>query len=309
MANIENEEDLTFFQHLVELRDKLLNSFVVLIIVFVILFPFANDIYTFVAQPLLNSIPGETKLISIGVISPFLTPLKLALTFALYISMPFIIYQIWSFIAPALYKKEKRFIVPLVVSTGLLFYSGVLFAFYIVFPVIFSFLAGVGPSVVNFTPDIQFYLDFALKVSFAFGIAFQVPIATIILVKFGIASVEGLRKNRPFIVIGAFVVGMLLTPPDIISQTMIAIPMWILFEIGLLVASRISKNVDDSSDDTEKSGVKSDDTGSPEKSESANKLDDENDIDDDDDDDFGDSDFDGNSFDEIPDWDGELDKK
>jgi len=301
----DSADDLTFFQHLVELRDILLKSVVAMLIVFVMLFPFANDIYTFVAQPLIDSIPGDGGLISIGVISPFLTPLKMALTFSLYITMPFIIYQIWSFVAPALYSREKKFMIPLIMSTGVLFYSGVLFAFYVVFPVIFGFLAGIGPTVVDFTPDIQFYLDFALKVSFAFGIAFEVPIATILLVKFGIASVEGLRKNRPFIVIGAFVVGMILTPPDIISQTMIAIPMWLLFEIGLIVASRMKKvEKYAESDETldEDSNSKTEKDGSVKSSKKKKSEDEE--IDWNNDDDFNDDDFE-----DIPDWDGDIEKK
>lgn len=297
MDSAKKSEELTFFQHLIELRDKLTKSIIAMLLVFAGLFPFANDIYTFVAQPLLSSIPSNGGLISIGVISPFLTPLKMALTFSLYITMPFIIYQIWSFVAPALYSREKRFVIPLIVSTGMLFYSGVLFAFYVVFPVIFGFLANIGPSVVNFTPDIQFYLDFALKVSFAFGVAFEVPVATVLLVKFGMATVEGLRKNRPFIIIGAFVLGMILTPPDIISQTMIAIPMWILFEIGLIVATRIS--VTDNTNGEK--DVKEDDSIN---NNTNTVKEDDSDINWSDDDDFDDDDFD-----DVPDWDGEIEKK
>jgi sec-independent protein translocase protein TatC len=148
--------------------------------------------------------------------------------------MPYLLYQIWSFIAPGLYKHEKRLIVPLIVSSTILFYCGLLFSFYVVFPVIFGFLSSIGPSIVDFTPDIQYYLDFVLKVSFAFGVAFEVPIATILLIMSGATTVKTLKKNRPYVIIGAFVLGMLLTPPDIISQTLIAIPMWLLFEAGLI---------------------------------------------------------------------------
>ena len=198
--------------------------------------PFANEVYGFIAAPIINVLPADTNIIAIGVISPFLTPLKMALIFSVYLAMPYLLFQIWSFIAPALYKHEKQMIVPLIVSSTILFYAGILFSFYVVFPVIFGFLSSVGPSIVDFTPDIQYYLDFVLKVSFAFGVAFEVPIATILLIMFNITTVEKLKNNRPYVIIGAFVLGMLLTPPDIISQVLIAIPMWLLFEAGLIFA-------------------------------------------------------------------------
>jgi sec-independent protein translocase protein TatC len=229
-------KEMTFVQHLVELRDILLRSVIAILVIFISLFPFANEVYGFIAAPIINVLPQGSNIIAIGVISPFLTPLKMALIMAVYISMPYLLYQIWKFIAPALYKHERQMIVPLVVSSTILFYAGLLFSFYIVFPVIFGFLSSIGPSIVDFTPDIQYYLDFVLKVSFAFGIAFEVPIATILLIMFGVTTIEKLKKNRPYVVIGAFVLGMLLTPPDIISQTLIAIPMWLLFEAGLIFA-------------------------------------------------------------------------
>ncbi|RUM78833.1 MAG: twin-arginine translocase subunit TatC [Candidatus Thioglobus sp.] len=219
-----------------ELRDKLLHSVIAILIIFIGIFPFANEVYGFIAAPIISVLPSGTNIIAIGVISPFLTPLKMALIFAVYLAMPYLLYQIWSFIAPALYKHERQMIVPLIVSSTILFYAGILFSFYVVFPVIFGFLSSVGPSIVDFTPDIQYYLDFVLKVSFAFGVAFEVPIATILLIMFNITTIENLKKNRPYVVIGAFVLGMLLTPPDIISQVLIAIPMWLLFEAGLIFA-------------------------------------------------------------------------
>jgi sec-independent protein translocase protein TatC len=248
-------KDMTLVQHLIELRDILLRSVIAILAIFAGLFPFANEVYAFIATPIISVLPSGSNIIAIGVISPFLTPLKMALIIAVYLAMPYLLYQIWSFIAPALYKHEKRMIVPLVVSSTLLFYAGLLFSFYIVFPVIFGFLSSIGPSVVDFTPDIQYYLDFVLKVSFAFGIAFEVPIATILIIMFNMTTVEKLKKNRPYIIIGAFVLGMLLTPPDIISQTLIAIPMWLLFEAGLIFAPMFqrqqsnddSPNPDDSS--------------------------------------------------------------
>ena len=238
-------------QHLVELRSALLRSVIAIVIFFLMLFPFANEIYTFIAAPIVQAIPGS-NLIAIGVISPFLTPLKMSLILAIYIAMPYLLYQIWIFAAPALYRHEKKLILPLVVSSALLFYTGLLFSFYIVFPVIFNFLSSVGPSSVDFAPDIQYYLDFILKVSFAFGVAFEVPIATILLIMFGVTTAEKLKKNRAYIIIGSFVLGMILTPPDIISQFLIAIPMWLLFEAGLIFSAFFKvriKNKTPTSDD------------------------------------------------------------
>ena len=238
-------KEMTFVQHLVELRDILLRSVIAILVVFISLFPFANEVYSFIAAPIINVLPEGGNIIAIGVISPFLTPLKMALIMAVYIAMPYLLYQIWKFIAPALYKREKQMVMPLVVSSTILFYAGLLFSFYVVFPVIFGFLSDIGPSTVDFTPDIQYYLDFVLKVSFAFGVAFEVPIATILLIMFGATTIENLKKNRPYVVIGAFILGMLLTPPDIISQTLIAIPMWLLFEAGLIFAPLFTRKDDE----------------------------------------------------------------
>ena len=229
-------EKLPLVQHLIELRKSLLRSIIAIAIFFVVLFPFADEIYNFIAAPIVQAIPGS-NLIAIGVISPFLTPLKMSLILAIYIAMPYLLYQLWMFIAPALYRHEKRLILPLVISSTLLFYAGLLFSFYIVFPVIFGFLAGVGPDSVNFAPDIQYYLDFILKVSFAFGVAFEVPVVTILLIIFGVTTPQKLKKNRSYIIVGSFVIGMILTPPDVISQFLIAIPIWLLFEAGLIFSS------------------------------------------------------------------------
>ena len=228
-------EKMSIVQHLVELRSALLRSVIAIVIFFLVLFPFADDIYTFIAAPIVQAIPGS-NLIAIGVISPFLTPLKMSLILAIYLAMPYLLYQLWSFAAPALYRHEKKLIMPLVISSTILFYIGLLFSFYVVFPVIFNFLSSVGPDSVDFAPDIQYYLDFILKVSFAFGVAFEVPIATILLIMFGATTAEQLKKNRSYVIIGSFVVGMILTPPDIISQILIAIPIWLLFEAGLFFA-------------------------------------------------------------------------
>ncbi len=228
-------EKMPIVEHLVELRRALLRSVIAILVFFLILFPFADDIYNFIAAPIVQAIPGS-NLIAIGVISPFLTPLKMSLFLAIYIAMPYLLYQLWSFTAPALYRHEKKLVLPLVLSSTMLFYIGLLFSFYIVFPVIFTFLSSVGPASVDFAPDIQYYLDFILKVSFAFGVAFEVPIATILLIMFGATTAERLKKNRSYVIIGSFVVGMILTPPDIISQILIAIPIWLLFEVGLFFA-------------------------------------------------------------------------
>ncbi len=229
-----SDKAVSMITHLIELRNVLLYCVVVVLLIFLLLLPFANNIYAIIAHPIIAVLPKGSNLIAIGVISPFLTPLKMSLILAVYIAVPYLLYKIWSFVAPALYKNEKKLILPLVISSTILFYSGLLFSYFVVFPVVFNFLANVGPSVVAVTPDIQYYLDFVLKLSFAFGVAFEVPVATILLLSTGAVSVEKLRKNRPYFIVLAFVIGMILTPPDIISQTLIAIPMWLLFECGLL---------------------------------------------------------------------------
>ena len=237
-------------QHLVELRSALLRSIIAIALLFTVLFPFSEDIYSFIAAPILAVIPGS-NLIAISVISPFLTPLKMSLILAIYLALPYLLFKIWQFTAPALYQHEKKLVLPLVISSTILFYAGLLFAFYIVFPVIFNFLSSVGPTSVEFAPDIQYYLDFILKVSFAFGVAFEVPVATILLIMFNVTTVSQLKKNRPYIIIGAFVIGMVLTPPDVISQILIAIPIWLLFEVGLMLAPmfKVRKNDKNLKDD------------------------------------------------------------
>ena len=237
-------------QHLVELRSALLKSIIAIALFFTALFPFSEDIYSFIAAPILAVIPGS-NLIAIGVISPFLTPLKMSLILAIYLALPYLLFKIWQFTAPGLYQHEKKLVLPLVISSTVLFYAGLFFAFYIVFPVIFNFLSSVGPTSVEFAPDIQYYLDFILKVSFAFGVAFEVPVATILLIMFNVTTVSQLKKNRPYIIIGAFVIGMVLTPPDVISQILIAIPIWLLFEAGLIFAPmfKVRKNDKNLKDD------------------------------------------------------------
>ena len=225
------ESEQPFLSHLFELRDRLLRIVMLVLVVFLGLFFVANDLFTLVAQPLMDAYPGD--IIAIGILSPFLTPIKLALVASVFLSMPFIFFQVWGFIAPGLYKHERKMVVPLVISSTILFYLGVLFAYYVVFPLVFAFLSGISPEGVNAMPDIAAYLDFILTLFFAFGLAFEIPIATIILVWMGMVTPEQLTKKRPYVIVGAFVIGMFLTPPDIISQTLLAIPMWVLFEVGI----------------------------------------------------------------------------
>ncbi len=227
-------QEQPFVSHLLELRDRLLRVGVVAFVIFLVLFPFANDLYTALATPLIKHLPEGTGMIATRVIAPFLTPLKMTFVFAIFLSIPYILHQMWSFIAPGLYRHEKRLAVPLLVSSVFLFYLGMSFAYFVVFPLLFDILPGMAPEQITVSPDITDYLDFVLTLFFAFGVAFEVPIATIILVWMGISTPESLAEKRPYIVIGAFCIGMLLTPPDVISQTLLAVPMWVLFEVGLI---------------------------------------------------------------------------
>jgi sec-independent protein translocase protein TatC len=228
-----------FVSHLIELRDRLIRMSIAVFVVFLVLFPFANEIYTFVAAPLMAQLPDGNTMIATQVAAPFLTPFKLALIAAVFISMPFLLYQLWAFVAPGLYKHEKRLATPLLISSILLFYVGVAFAFFVVFPLIFAFLSASTPDGVAMMTDISAYLDFVLALFFAFGIAFEIPIATILLVAAGITTPENLARKRPYVIVGTFVVGMLLTPPDVISQTLLAVPMWLLFELGILLSKAL----------------------------------------------------------------------
>ncbi|HZJ93156.1 MAG TPA: twin-arginine translocase subunit TatC [Thiopseudomonas sp.] len=227
--------------HLTELRTRLLRCVVAVLVIFAGLFYFAQDIYALVAAPLRAYLPEGATMIATGVASPFLTPFKLTMVVSLFLSMPVILQQIWGFIAPGLYKHEKRIAIPLLISSVILFYAGMAFAYFVVFPIMFGFFASVTPVGVEMMTDIGQYLDFVLTLFFAFGVAFEIPIATFLLVWTGIVNVATLRKSRPYVVVGCFLVGMLLTPPDIFSQTLLAIPMWILFEVGVLFGSLIQK--------------------------------------------------------------------
>ncbi len=234
-----------FVKHLIELRDRLLRVVLVIVVIFIGLFPFANDLYHFLAEPLMRHMPAGTSMIATEVASPFLTPFKLSLVTAMFAAVPFILYQAWAFIAPGLYLRERKLVFPLLFSSTLLFYAGMAFAYFAVFPLVFGFLTGVAPEGVAVMTDISRYLDFVLKMFFAFGLAFEVPIATILVVWSGMSTAKELAKKRPYIIVGAFVFAMLLTPPDVISQTLLAIPMWILFELGLIFSRWYTRDNDD----------------------------------------------------------------
>lgn len=227
------EQSQSLISHLIELRDRLLRSFICVLVVFCALVYWANDIYTLLATPLTENLPAGATMIATNVATPFFTPIKLTGVVAVFLSVPFILYQIWAFVAPALYKHEKRLIYPLLVSSTLLFYLGVAFAYYVVFPLVFGFLTSTAPEGVQMATDISSYLDFVLTIFLAFGICFEVPVAIILLCWSGVTSADDLREKRPYIIVGAFIIGMLLTPPDIFSQTLLAIPMCLLFEVGL----------------------------------------------------------------------------
>jgi sec-independent protein translocase protein TatC len=231
-----------FVAHLVELRDRLLRAVLVIIVLFLALISFSNDLYIFLAEPLIKSLPQGSSMIATGVIAPFLTPFKLTLVVSIFAAIPFLLYQAWAFIAPGLYKNERRLAFPLIVSSTILFYTGMVFAYYVVFPLVFGFMATTTPDGVAQAPDISMFLDFAIKLFFSFGVAFEVPIATILVIWSGLTTAESLAAKRPYVIVAAFVIGMLLTPPDIISQTLLALPMWVLFELGLVFSKMYKPN-------------------------------------------------------------------
>lgn len=237
---VDNNEQ-PFLEHLVELRARILRSLTAVFIVFIPTYYFANDIYGFVAAPLMAALPEGSAMIATQVATPFLTPFKLAIYTALFIGVPVWLHQIWSFISPGLYKHEKRFAVPMLVSSVLLFYCGMAFVYFLVFPLVFPFFVSVSPDNTQMMTDINLYLDFVLKMFFAFGIAFEIPIATMLLAWSGIADAETMARKRPYVIIGCFVLGMLLTPPDVISQLLLAMPSWLLFEAGVFFARFIEK--------------------------------------------------------------------
>ena len=231
-----NPNEMSYIEHLKELRSRLLRVFVVAGIFLIFCLPFANEIYFLISSPLTAILPENSTMIATEVTSPFIAPLRLAIYSALVLSMPYSLFELWGFIAPGLYKSEKTFVLPLLISSGVLFYAGVAFAFFIVSPIILNFFIAAAPDSIQVMTDINKYLDFVLKLFFAFGLAFEIPVATFLLISTGITNKKTIKKIRPYLIIGFFVLAMLLTPPDIFSQLFLAIPMWLLFEIGLLIS-------------------------------------------------------------------------
>ncbi|WP_419149457.1 twin-arginine translocase subunit TatC [Pseudoalteromonas 'SMAR'] len=230
-----------FIAHLVELRNRLMKALMSVLLIFVALVYFANDIYAFVAAPLVQSLPTNTTMIATDVTAPFFAPFKLTLFVALFAAIPFILHQVWGFIAPGLYKHEKRMLIPILLSSIVLFYGGIAFCYFVVMPIILGFFTSVGPEMMTLSPDISSYLGFILKLFFAFGIAFEIPVAIMLLCWSGITTTTSLKGKRPYVVVGAFVIAMFLTPPDVLSQTLLALPMLFLFELGLILAAFYSK--------------------------------------------------------------------
>ena len=235
----DTEQGQPLVEHLIELRSRILRSLGAVVLIFLPLFFFANEFYVLLSEPLRVYLPEGATMIATEVASPFLTPFKLTLVLAIFIAIPYILHQIWAFIAPGLYANEKRMAIPLLVTSVLLFYLGVLFAFFVVFPLVFSFFTSVAPEGVTVMTDINRYLDFVLKLFFAFGIAFEIPIAAMLMIWSGVTTVDNLRRKRPYVIVGCFAVGMLLTPPAVISQLLLAFPMWVLFEAGILFSTLI----------------------------------------------------------------------
>ncbi|MGM0631701.1 MAG: twin-arginine translocase subunit TatC [Pseudomonadota bacterium] len=229
-------KEQTLVDHLIELRNRLIKSIGVLLLVFLGLVYFANDIYTFVARPLVGVLPETSSMIAIDPTSPFFAPFKLTFYAAVFLTAPFILFQMWAFIAPGLYRNEKKLAIPLFISSVALFYAGIAFAYYILFGIVFNFFVSVAPSDISVAPDISSYLSFVLKMFFAFGFAFEIPIAVFLFIWAGLVEPEDLTSKRPYVIVGCFVISMLLTPPDPFTQSLLAIPMWLLFELGIFLA-------------------------------------------------------------------------
>lgn len=236
-----SEEADSFMSHLIELRDRLIRAVAAFMIVFLCLFAWARDIYNLLAQPLLKELPAGTHMIAVEVAAPFFVPIKVTMFAAFVIALPFVLYQAWAFIAPGLYAHEKKLVLPLVATSTVLFVTGMSFAYFVVFPVVFHFLTAFTPEGVDMATDIQKYFDFVLTLFLAFGLAFETPVAVVILTRMGIVTVEKLKAARPYLVVGAFVVAAIFTPPDVVSQLLLAIPLWLLYEVGLIVASLLEK--------------------------------------------------------------------
>ena len=231
----------SFMSHLIELRDRLLRCVLALLLVFICLFPWARDLYALLAQPMIASMPAGGQLIATEVTAPFFVPIKVTMMAAFVIALPYLLYQIWAFVAPGLYAHERKLVAPLIFTSTLLFICGMAFAYYLVFPVVFHFMVSVAPEGVAVMTDIGKYLDFVLSLFLAFGVTFEVPVAVVILVRMGLVSIAKLKEIRPYIIVGAFVVGAIFTPPDVVSQVMLAVPLWVLYELGIFVSQWITK--------------------------------------------------------------------
>jgi sec-independent protein translocase protein TatC len=231
----------TFVSHLMELRDRLLRSLISIALVFLVLFPFANDLYDLLAYPLMRTLPEGSKMIATGVVTPFLIPVKVALMVAFLLVLPYVLYQAWAFVAPGLYAHERRLVLPLVVASTILFVLGLAFCYFLVFGVVFDFVYKIAPKSISVAPDIENYLNFALTMFLAFGVTFEVPIVVIVLVYMGVVNVAQLREARPYFIVGAFVIAAVVTPPDVISQLLLATPLCVLYEVGLLAARFVAK--------------------------------------------------------------------
>jgi len=240
----QEQNQAPLIEHLIELRSRLMRAVVAILVIFLGLYAFANDIYSFVAQPLMALLPEGSQMIATEVASPFLAPFKLTLVVAVFAAIPYVLHQAWAFVAPGLYDNEKALALPILASSIALFYGGAAFAYYVVFPLLFQFFTQTGPEDVAVMTDINQYLNFVLKLFFAFGVAFEIPIATFLLILSGATTVESLSKKRPYVVLGCFVIGMLLTPPDVVSQSLLAVPMYLLYEVGLLFGRLVRRKRD-----------------------------------------------------------------
>jgi len=243
VSNNESESSFkSLVPHFQELKTRLTKSLIFITIIFLFLFPFSDSIYNQLADPLIRNLPESSTMIAIDVASPFFIPFKLVMILSIFISIPYLLYHLWMFTAPGLYEKEKKLVLPILVSSSLLFYLGAAFAYFVVFPLLFSFFIAIAPDGISIMTDIGRYLDFVITLFFAFGFAFEVPIITILLVITNVSTTQSLSRKRPYVIVGAFIVGMLLTPPDVVSQTLLAIPIWLLYELGIFFSRIISKN-------------------------------------------------------------------
>ena len=243
VSNNETESSFkSLVPHFQELKSRLTKSLIFITVIFLFLFPFSDSIYNQLADPLIRNLPESSTMIAIDVASPFFIPFKLVMILSIFISIPYLLYHLWMFTAPGLYEKEKKLVLPILVSSSLLFYLGAAFAYFVVFPLLFSFFIAIAPDGISIMTDIGRYLDFVITLFFAFGLAFEVPIITILLVITNVSTTQSLSRKRPYVIVGAFIVGMLLTPPDVVSQTLLAIPIWLLYELGIFFSRIISKN-------------------------------------------------------------------